>query len=72
LIKGQLFGWLTVFAGWLAENLEEIKPKALTGELSGLYKLREGDYRIIYEIVHKEKVIILHSIGHRREVYQKK
>lgn len=40
---------------WLAENLDEIKPKALTGELSGLYKLREGDYRIIYEIIHKEK-----------------
>ena len=57
---------------WLAENLEEIKPKALTGELSGLYKLREGDYRIIYEIIHQEKVIIIHNIGHRREVYQKK
>ena len=57
---------------WLAENLEEIKPKALTGELSGLYKLREGDYRVIYEIIHQEKVIIIHSIGHRREVYQKK
>ena len=57
---------------WLAENLEQIKPKALTGELSGLYKLREGDYRIIYEIIHQEKIIIIHSIGHRREVYQKK
>ena len=57
---------------WLAENLEKIKPKALKGELSGLYKLREGDYRIIYEIIRKEKVIIIHSIGHRRDVYQKK
>lgn len=57
---------------WLAENLENIKPKALKGDLSDLYKLREGDYRIIYEIVRKEKVVIIHSIGHRRDVYQKK
>ncbi|MEK7327866.1 MAG: type II toxin-antitoxin system RelE/ParE family toxin [Chloroflexota bacterium] len=31
-----------------------------------------GDYRIIYEIIRKEKVVIIHSIGHRREIYQKK
>ena len=57
---------------WLADNLDNAKPKALKGELTGLCKLREGDYRIIYEIVRKEKVIIIHSIGHRREIYQKK
>ncbi len=57
---------------WLAENFEETRPKALKGELAGLYKLREGDYRIIYEVIRKEKVIIIHSIGHRRDVYQKK
>jgi len=32
---------------WLAQNLDEIRPQHLTGELRGLYKLREGDYRII-------------------------
>lgn len=57
---------------WLAENLEIIKPQALKGDLAGLCKLREGDYRIIYEIVHAEKAVIIHSIGHRREVYRKK
>ncbi|MBI3241979.1 MAG: type II toxin-antitoxin system RelE/ParE family toxin [Chloroflexi bacterium] len=57
---------------WLAENLDSIKPKALRGELSGLYKLREGDYRIIYGIIRKEKVVVIHSIGHRKEVYQKR
>ena len=24
---------------WLAENLEDVKPEALTGDLSGFYKL---------------------------------
>ena len=57
---------------WLAENLDNARAKALKGELAGLYKLREGDYRIIYEIVRKDKVIIIHSIGHRREIYRKK
>jgi len=57
---------------WLAENAGEAKLQALKGDLSGLYKLREGDYRIIYEIIRKENVILVHSIGHRREVYQRR
>ncbi len=57
---------------WLAENLEKVKPQALKGELAGLYKLREGDYRVIYEPIHQEKVIIIHSIGHRRQIYRRK
>ena len=27
---------------WLSENVETIKPEALKGDLSGLFKLREG------------------------------
>lgn len=57
---------------WLAENLDAIKPKPLTGELIGLYKLRKGNYRVVYEILHDEKVILVHCIGHRREIYRKK
>ncbi|MBI5788819.1 MAG: type II toxin-antitoxin system RelE/ParE family toxin [Candidatus Schekmanbacteria bacterium] len=57
---------------WLAENSDKTKPEALKGDLAGLYKIREGNYRIIYEIIQKERIIIIHSIGHRREVYRKK
>ncbi|HEY4760769.1 MAG TPA: type II toxin-antitoxin system RelE/ParE family toxin [Thermoguttaceae bacterium] len=56
---------------WLAQNLDEIRPQQITGELRGLYKLREGDYRVIYEIIHKENLIVIHCIGHRREIYRK-
>jgi mRNA interferase RelE/StbE len=56
----------------LAENLDDIQHEALTGNLTGLYKLRVGDYRVIYEIVRKEKTIVIHAIGHRREIYQKR
>jgi mRNA interferase RelE/StbE len=57
---------------WLAENVERMNPEALKGTLAGLYKLREGDYRIIYQVLRKEHVIMIHSIGHRSEVYRKK
>ncbi len=57
---------------WLAENIENIKPEALKGDLAGLFKLREGDYRIIYQIAHEDRLIIIHSIGHRSQIYKKK
>lgn len=55
---------------WLAENLDSINPEPLKGRLQGLYKLREGDYRIAYEILRAERLIIVHLIGHRREIYK--
>jgi mRNA interferase RelE/StbE len=56
---------------WLASNLNELRPEAYTGDLSGLYKFRVGNYRVIYQILHDEKTIIIHLIGHRREIYRK-
>ena len=56
----------------LSENLDEINPEPLKGHLRGLYKLREGDYRIAYEILRRERVIVVHLIGHRREIYRLK
>jgi mRNA interferase RelE/StbE len=55
---------------WLSENLEITKLFPLKGDLTGLYKLREGSYRIIYEIVRKEKVMIIHFVGHRKDIYK--
>ncbi len=57
---------------WLAANLEEIQPEALTGDLAGFYKLRVGDYRVVYEILHADETIVIHLIGHRREIYRKR
>jgi len=56
---------------WLAANLDAIRPEALTGDLAGLYKLRVGDYRVIYEVLWNEKTIVIHAIGHRREIYRR-
>jgi mRNA interferase RelE/StbE len=57
---------------WLAANLDSIRPEALTGDLMGLYKLRVGDYRVIYEVIRNEKTVVIHAVGHRREIYRKR
>ena len=44
--------------------------KYLTGDLKGLLSYRSGDYRIIYRIHHKEIMIIILTIGHRKDVYR--
>ena len=57
---------------WLADNLTNVRLETLAGDLTGFYKLRVGDYRIIYEVLRDEQVIVVHQVGHRREVYRKK
>lgn len=57
---------------WLATNLDAIGIESLTGDLAGLYKLRVGDCRVIYEILHDEQTIVIHAIGHRRDIYRKR
>ena len=54
---------------WLAENIEHIKPEPLKGDLAGLFKLREGDYRVVYETLRKERLVVIHSVGHRSKIY---
>ncbi|MEA5621132.1 type II toxin-antitoxin system mRNA interferase toxin, RelE/StbE family [Cronbergia sp. UHCC 0137] len=54
---------------WLSVNFEQITPLSLTGQWSGFYKLRVGDYRVIYELDIEELLIIIIRIGHRREIY---
>ncbi len=34
------------------------------------YRLRQGDYRILYEIIDHELVVTVVRIGHRRDVYR--
>jgi len=55
---------------WLADNFERIRPEPLKAELVHYFKLRAGDYRAIYEVVHDSRVIIVLRIGHRSEVYR--
>ena len=37
---------------------------------AGLWRIRQGDYRIIYGIDDKQRLITVVRIGHRREIYR--
>jgi len=52
-------------------SLNPYRGKPLSYELAGLYSFRTSDYRIIYRIKERELIIIVISIGHRREIYKK-
>lgn len=54
---------------WLTENFDQVSPEPLTGNLKGLFKLRVGDYRVVYSFNREEKLITIHLVGHRREIY---
>ncbi|MBR6566017.1 MAG: type II toxin-antitoxin system RelE/ParE family toxin [Spirochaetaceae bacterium] len=43
---------------------------ALTGELSGLWRYRVGDWRIICKIKDTELIILVFDLGHRRSIYR--
>ncbi len=37
-----------------------------------LYRIRVGDYRIVYEVSDESRSIVIAKVGHRREVYRQK
>jgi mRNA interferase RelE/StbE len=39
-------------------------------EQTNLYRIRVGDYRVVYSIENERLVIFLVKIGHRREIYR--
>ncbi|HYX12967.1 MAG TPA: type II toxin-antitoxin system RelE/ParE family toxin [Nostoc sp.] len=54
---------------WLSENFEDLTPQPLSADLSDLFKLRIGDYRVIYSFDTEAQLITIHKVGHRREIY---
>ncbi|OQX95637.1 hypothetical protein B6I21_04385 [candidate division KSB1 bacterium 4572_119] len=44
--------------------------KALKGKYLGLWRIRFGVYRIIYEIKSTELVVLVVRISHRKDAYQ--
>jgi mRNA interferase RelE/StbE len=49
------------------------RPDANVRKLSGFddrYRLRVGDYRVIYDVTDAQLVILVVGVGHRREIYR--
>lgn len=54
----------------LAENPYPQGIKKLEGE-DELYRLRVGDYRILYQVQGKVLLVLIVGIGHRRDIYRR-
>jgi mRNA interferase RelE/StbE len=54
--------------GNLADNHRPFGYKKLKGE--DAYRIRVGDYRIIYEIEDDKIIVIVVSVGHRKDIYK--
>jgi len=52
----------------LAAEPRPVGCEKLSGEEK--FRLRQGDYRILYEIVDQELVVTVVRVGHRRDVYR--
>jgi len=54
----------------LAENPRPSNCRKLTGSKDD-WRIRIGDYRVLYEIDEKAKAVKIMRVRHRREVYRK-
>ncbi len=46
------------------------QQKALVGSDVADFRLRVGDYRILYDLYHEQKIVYILRVGHRREIYR--
>jgi mRNA interferase RelE/StbE len=53
----------------LSQNPRPPQAKRLTNREE--YRLRKGDYRVLYVVEDEIRVVEVRKIGHRREVYKK-
>ncbi|MEQ8413820.1 MAG: type II toxin-antitoxin system RelE/ParE family toxin [Imperialibacter sp.] len=54
----------------LAENPRPDGSKKLKGSNESLWRIRVGDYRVIYAIEDKIKIISVRRIAHRKDIYR--
>lgn len=54
----------------LAKNARPSGCKVLKNDKS-LYRIRSGDYRIVYQIREKQVLVLVVRIAHRKDVYKR-
>jgi mRNA-degrading endonuclease RelE of RelBE toxin-antitoxin system len=67
-----LHPWIKPLVKRHIENLREqpFSGKALERDLAGFYSLRAKRFQVIYEINQTEKIIQIHYVGYRRDIYE--
>jgi mRNA interferase RelE/StbE len=56
----------------LAQNPRPLGCKKLKAEQDYLWRIRIGNYRVIYSIDATIKIVEIRKIGHRKDIYEKK
>ncbi|QQG45166.1 MAG: type II toxin-antitoxin system RelE/ParE family toxin [Candidatus Sungiibacteriota bacterium] len=54
------------------ENFDSVAPLPLHDPWRGFFKLRVGDWRIVYEVEPDKKLITIHVIDNRDSVYRRR
>ncbi len=57
---------------WFIDHFEQFVPLTLSAEYSGSFKLRVGDWRIIYEPNHNKQMVFILNVEHRNKAYKKR
>jgi len=65
-----------LLTAWVRKNLEGCSDhrqhgKSLTANRGGQWRYRIGDYRLVAEINDETITILILTVGHRRDVYEK-
>jgi len=65
-----------LIVAWVGKNLEgcadpRLHGKCLTGNRGGQWRYRVGDYRLLAEIDDQQVMILMVSVGHRSEIYDR-
>lgn len=56
---------------WFTENFDYVTPFPLSEPYKGFFKLRVGDWRVIYQVEHAEKLVSVHIIDRRDKIYKR-
>ena len=68
--RGEEKGRLVAAIWGLADNPRPRGCRKLVGKRD-LYRIRTGNWRVIYEVQEKTLVVLIIKLGHRREVYRR-
>ena len=52
-------------------RVDPLRGKRLRGELEGLFSLRIGVMRAVYEVDTDQMIMVVHAIGPRGDIYKK-
>ncbi len=55
--------------GYLAENPFPVQSRKLK-DSEASYRLRVGDYRVIYQVDQENKTVVIYHIRHRKDAYK--